>query len=172
MKQICCTAVLALALLFSAYAQREYGEKTGPTCEEIEMEQAALIFEREVNAYLSGKKDASTLASYTMDDADINFWIGQFEWTEDVLTQITPEEFYNKIEGWGSEARTVFLGAIAGADSIRVMEHQVKFDPTPGLRINRSANMIVYVYQKGQAVEDLEMTLVECRGGIKLIQAQ
>lgn len=172
MKPICCTAILVLALLFSANAQREYGEKTGPTCEEIEMEQAVLIFEREVNAYLSGRQGASGLASYTMDDADIRYWIEQFEWTEDVLTQITPEEFYHKIEGWGSDARALFLDAIAGADSIRVTEHQVKFDPTPGLRVNRSANMIVYVYQKGQAVEDLEMTLVECRGGIKLIQAQ
>jgi len=136
------------------------------------MSQGVDILELSTNNYLKGISEKSSLDRFVMGEADLQFWLGQFEFTEEVLEQISKEEFYNKLEGWADEARFNYMSALDGVDEVRVMDRLVHIDDTPGLRISRKANIILYLYQDGQLVNDLKITLVECMGQFKLIQAK
>jgi len=136
------------------------------------MEQGVDILELATNKFLENERPINGLIRFIMQPDDIEYWLGQFEFTEEVLEQISREEFYSKLEGWADEARFNYLEALKNADKVEVMEHQVKVDMTPGLRINKTANIILYLYQQGELVDDLKVTLVDCRGEYKLIQAQ
>ncbi|MCP4122417.1 MAG: hypothetical protein GY751_11740 [Bacteroidetes bacterium] len=165
--------LLLICVQHSMYAQAELGNDSKlERCEEIEMSQGVDILEVTTNNYLKGLSEKSNLARFVMNDADLQFWLGQFEFTEEVLAKISKEEFYNKLEGWAGEAGFNYMNALEGVDEVRVMDRMIQIDDTPGLRISRKANIILYLYQDGQLVNDLKITLVECMGQFKLIQAQ
>ena len=167
------TIFLLMLFPILGYAQAELktSEVESISKADEEMKLRIECFENAVNDVLRGKTLHVQLDPFIMNSEDIDFWMGQFQFTEDVLKEITPEAFYNKLEGWAGSARQNFSILIADMDRFVISDHQFQYGSDPGLRVNRSANLLVYLYKNEEYVSSIKLTLIDIQGQLKLIQA-
>ena len=162
-----------IALVWVTFGQVLNAQSTSETkFVEVEVGKGMEILESATNDFLDGKTTEESLDRFVLNESDLEYWMGQFEFTPEVLEHMSREEFYNKLSGWAVDARYNYLTSIKGMDKVKLVDYKVKFDETPGLRVNRSANAILYLYKENQPVGELRITMIECRGLLKFIQAE
>ena len=96
-----------LLLLGKGYAQ------TGVKAD-AELSTMVTVFANEINLAVAKGNSREALHCYTMDESDLQYWLGQFEFTEEVLAQMSKIEFYNKLESWATEAWSARLMVLVG----------------------------------------------------------
>lgn len=159
--------LLLICLQFYGFSQQTVGtEKPEEDAERI------VCFERLVNSVLTGEANKVQFDPFFMDGDDIDYWMGQFVFSDDVLEQISPEAFNNKLEGWAGSAEASFLSSLEGADHFKIANSEFKTDSDPGLRVSRLANLAAHVYREDAVIGRLYMTLIDVRGQFKLIQVE
>jgi hypothetical protein len=143
-----------------------------PAERDSEMEERITCFEQLVNNYLSGAAHRTQLDPLILNDDDLAYWMGQFEFTEEVLREISMEGFRNRLAGWAGAAEYNFFSSIEGMEKIEIAHKKFNYDDQPGLRVRISANLGIYLYAQGKVVQNLTLTLIDVRGQLKLIQAE
>lgn len=130
-----------------------------------------LDFTTQSNSYLDHKLPQSGFDQYMMTKDDLEYWVGQFNFTEEVLKQMSKEEFYNKIESWAIEAKINLNTAFKEAESIIMADAKINVSSDTNMRVNKSANVKIHLLQNGNVYRIMNLTLIDVKGQLKLIQA-
>ncbi len=137
-----------------------------------ELAEKVVCFESAVEGYLLSDMDDLYISPYFLSEDDLDHWMGQFEFTPEVLAQMSKEDFYAQLKGWAEVAAFTFRDGITGADNVRVVEQRYKYGEQPGLRVSQSVSLQLILYQKEEAVASMLLTLIEMRGKLKLISVK
>ncbi|MEZ5008027.1 MAG: hypothetical protein R2753_07755 [Chitinophagales bacterium] len=136
-----------------------------------EMYFKVLDFTNQTNGYLKQKVSKSTFDQFMMTEEDLRYWADQFVFTEEVLQQMSREEFYNKIESWAIEAKMNFDYGLKNIESVLMADSKINISPDPNMRVSKSANVKIHLLQNGNVIRIMNLTLIDVKGQLKLIQA-
>lgn len=136
------------------------------------LQEKVSCFKTAVEGYLMSDLRDVFITPYFMNSDDLDYWMGQFEFTPEVLDKMSWEEFYNQLEGWSEQAAYTFRDGVTGADAVEVVETRFKYGEQPGLRVSQSVNLELVLYQKEEAVGRMILTLINVRGQLKLISVK
>ena len=56
------------------------------------------------------------------------------------------------------------------ADGFEIVESRFQYGEQPGLKVDKAANLKIYLSLKGEPFRELNITLVDVRGQLKLVQ--
>ena len=135
------------------------------------MKQKVVHFNKSINSYLKDVSNTTLLKQFMMSDNDIEYWFDQFIFTEEVKAQISEEEFWNKLKSWAVSAENNFTIAIKSADKIEIGSTSYQFGEDPNMRVNKSAEVVLYIIKNKSITKEMKLTLIDVNGNLKIIQA-
>ena len=134
----------------------------------IEMQLKVDYFTEATNNFLDKKISSTQFNQFMMNEADIQYWAGQFNITEEV----SEEDIYNKLESLAIEANTNLTNALKEADRIEVGQSNISLGKDPKLRVNKAANLVIHFMKNDDVFNAMQLTFIDVRGELKLIKAK
>lgn len=164
---ICATLLLISSSIFAQQSNSKVTQKNKiETCLNNQLDN----FTNVCKGAASDASRKNALETFYMTEDDVNYWLSQFEFTEEVMKQMSPETFKAQLTNYGTEAQADLEALLGLADDIKLGKIAYQTDDNPKLKVNRFANATLEVLVNNKTAARVQLTFIDIQGHIKLLK--